>query len=99
MSGDSPYFDAAKVDRPQPNQNPGDWVERQCEALGVPISKVARDAGVDRATIWRWRHSETSPYWGTFERVRTVINGYWDRINHETQRRPRRRRSRLPEAG
>ena len=64
--------------------NPGAWVVRQCADLGVPIAQVAAEAGVDRATIHRWRSGESSASWGTFERVRNVIREKWTAIETET---------------
>lgn len=60
-------------------ENPGLWIERQCELLEVSVAKIAREAKVDRATIFRWKSGETEPYWSTYQRVRTVIHGYWSR--------------------
>ena len=60
-------------------ENPGVWIERQCEALGVSVTKVAREAGVDRATIWRWKSGDSSPKMRSFDRLRQVVDRYWDR--------------------
>lgn len=70
------------------DDNPGAWVVRQCADLGVPIAQVAAEAGVDRATIHRWRSGESSASWGTFQRVRSVIRDRWTRIERETERAP-----------
>lgn len=67
------------MDQAFDGENPGMWVERQCEQLGVSVSKVAREAKVDRTTIFRWKTGETEPYWGSYQRVRTVISGYWSK--------------------
>ena len=57
---------------------PGQWIERQCEALGTSIAEVARESGVSRQTICRWRKGDR-PYWDTFERVRITIESRWER--------------------
>lgn len=77
------YFDAANSERPEPGQNPGDWIEKQCRALAIPLSQLARDAEVDRTTLFRWKSGQ-NPYLGSFERVRSTIRSYWDRIERET---------------
>jgi ribosome-binding protein aMBF1 (putative translation factor) len=67
------------VDPTYEGENVGLWIERQCEALGLSVAKVAREAQVDRATIHRWKTGRTAPYWRSFDRVRIVIDGYWNR--------------------
>ena len=61
------------------DENPGLWIERECERLDLSVSRVAREAKIDRSTIFRWKIGETEPNWGSFNRVRSVIRGYWDR--------------------
>jgi predicted transcriptional regulator len=63
----------------QQSENPGEMVERECRDLGISVAQVAREAKVDRITIFRWKKGDTEPYWGTYQRVRNVIDGYWDR--------------------
>jgi transcriptional regulator with XRE-family HTH domain len=81
----SNYFDAANSERPEPGQNPGDWIEKQCRALGIHLSQLARDSAVDRTTLFRWRSGQQNPYLGSFERVRSTIRRYWDRIEREAR--------------
>jgi hypothetical protein len=71
-----PFEDLSKQ---APGVNPGEWVESEARKLGVSVTRIAREAKIDRATIFRWKKDETSPYWDTWQRVQNVIRGYWDR--------------------
>jgi len=57
--------------------NAGRWVEEQARELGISVSRIAKEARVDRCTIHRWKRGDTEPYWSSFRRVRGVIEGYW----------------------
>lgn len=58
--------------------NPGLWVEQRCAELGVSVWSVARAAGVDRTTLYRWKKSGQRPYWDSFRKVETVLGSIWD---------------------
>ena len=60
-------------------QNPGEWIEAQCRELGVSVAEIAREARIDRSTIFRWKVGDRSPNWDNFNRVRAVVDGYWSR--------------------
>jgi hypothetical protein len=62
-------------------ENFGTWLERQAKDLGVPVSRIARDAGVDRTTVYRWKKGHNGPYLRTRDRIKAVVTGYWDRLD------------------
>lgn len=64
--------------RDTPPENPGAWVEWQCERLGVPVAQVAREACIDFSTIYRWKRG-SRPYSDNLDRVRSVIQAFRER--------------------
>jgi hypothetical protein len=59
-------------------QNPGEYIVARCAELGVTITAIAREAGVDRSTIHRWTEGR-QPHWNKFQRVHRALEGYWSR--------------------
>lgn len=59
-------------------ENAGVWIESQCRQLGVSVSRIAREARIDRSTIFRWKRGDVEPYWGTLRRVKGVIDSIWE---------------------
>lgn len=53
--------------------NPGDWIEAQARELGVSVARLAREARIQRSTIFRWRQGASSPNLDSFLRVSQVI--------------------------
>lgn len=53
--------------------DPGHWLETECQALGVSVHRVAIEARLSPSTVQRWVKGETTPYWQAFERVRIVV--------------------------
>lgn len=68
--------------RDAPPENPGAWVEWQCERLGVTVTEVAREASLDFSTIYRWKRG-SRPYSDNLERVRDVIASFKRRRHGE----------------
>lgn len=59
--------------------NPGDWIEAQAREIGISVARIAREAKIQRSTIFRWRQGASSPNLDSFLRVSKVI----DRIRSE----------------
>lgn len=74
MSNDQPFFPHSG---PSAEANVGIWIEDQCRALGVSVASVAREASIDRTTIFRWKKGDAEPYWKSFQRVKGVIDSIW----------------------
>lgn len=59
--------------------NFGEWIEKECEALGISVRRVAIEAKVDRTTIYRWKASLTQPRLPTMRAVQAVLQDFWAR--------------------
>ncbi len=57
-----------------------DKIEQRASNLGIKISAVLSEAGVDYSTWWRWRKGETSP---TVKSI-MVINEVLDHIERQS---------------
>jgi predicted transcriptional regulator len=59
--------------------NLGQLVEDECRELGISVTRVANEARISRATIFRWKRGDYSPQIDTWRRVASILDGYWAR--------------------
>jgi DNA-binding phage protein len=57
--------------------NVSEWIEREAKALGVSVSRIAREAKIDRATFYRWKKGSCSPNLRSVTQVRRTIDSIW----------------------
>lgn len=75
-----PSISAPVAENPSAKENLGQRLTREAADLGVPVSVIARAAGIDRITIYRWKKGACGPYQSTWARVEDVLKDFWSRV-------------------
>lgn len=71
--------DSVMNSRLEDQENPGQWLKRQCEQLNITPARVAKEARISKSTLSRWMSDQHKPYWDNIQRVQAVINGFWSK--------------------
>lgn len=60
-------------------ENFGETIVRQCRDLGISVAQVCREADIDRITVYRWTRGQAEPRFGSYKRIRCILDSYWQR--------------------